>query len=1032
MANPGMMLPGKGRAPKKFAIGGIFKGPGTGKSDSIPAMVSNGEAIIPAETVKKYPEMVAGLIAGNIPGYKGGLEPLAKGFKNATMYLPESINTAMGGSGKGVPTSDVTQYLSKAGGSSMAPLMAVMAKQMGASLNSPQFQQEWAKVGLEFSNAAVEALNNSGKQFIKDEDLEEIVVPALKKTAKNLNVVGKEIATSLDKSVSEIHTVGQVGTQSGSKGGAGRTALSRFSYRNARANAQRFALEQNPEMFSRVDRVSSSGKMKKSFQTLNPATKNFEVATMAHITKSITTTVNDLIKRTAPYLGDMGAKITKATAKSMSDGAKEALKVSSPSKETKKIGVEAGRGLADGIKESIPKAKAAGKQIGDSIISGVTQSSKQGIGTNAPAGTAFLPIVSPPTEQDLKKTRRRDRLRSLKGKMAGSMSGGRGMGISSGAMIASQFLPGKAGQIAGQASGLLFAVQALTLLPGPLKVAAAAVLGGIGVFKLFSAATERARFKIEGLADAASTSKKQLDTLASFFGVSPRQLARENIKPGSAAAPIGATQRSAVDSLRSLPDFQQNYKNDIAALKSASKDDAKMIFNALAIELKGRGFASSNIKTIIQALQEEAGKTDLILNFKDIGIATEKTIEKQVKVVTAKIEQIIRAAKRPENPALKNLDLGGVSIDFTPEQIARVKAAAATIGSVYDGLIGQFQGGEISAADFTIRLNALTSSIQSMGEESRKIVLSQMLNNLSPEAKKAAEKIDNLNDRLKVTVALLMGAITPEQAAGGNLKDPKERKAFFEKLAKDVESYVKDYEKATNVDLRRTGGGVTGGATGDVEGLSKASEAYLKILDKEISALEKKRDANKESNNEMQRQIDLQLKQQDLSNQMKIAQISGNYLGASLIGQQQRKTALEFNQETKDIQAQKVIDKMKERETAIKDGANLTPKEKAKLNKNKASIKVPKLHSWNGPVPGNYGQELPAVLKSGTEGVYQEGYINNLKQAASSTTNSGSTVYNIDMTVNGAGNDPKQVAEMVMKKMEVIMNKNNKTNAGLR
>ena len=127
----------------------------------------------------------------------------------------------------------------------------------------------------------------------------------------------------------------------------------------------------------------------------------------------------------------------------------------------------------------------------------------------------------------------------------------------------------------------------------------------------------------------------------------------------------------------------------------------------------------------------------------------------------------------------------------------------------------------------------------------------------------------------------------------------------------------------------------------------------------------------------------------------------------------------------------KVIDKMKEREAAIGDGAKLTPAERAKLNKNKVSAKVPKFHNWNGPVPGTYGQELPAMLRSGTEGVYQEGYINDLKQAASGTTNSASSVYNVTMTINGGNSSPAEIADQVMKRMQVISNKNNKSNAGL-
>jgi hypothetical protein len=65
---PGAMRPGV--SPKKFAEGGIIAGPGGPTSDSVPIMASNGEAIISAKVVGKYPGIVQGLIADNIPGYK--------------------------------------------------------------------------------------------------------------------------------------------------------------------------------------------------------------------------------------------------------------------------------------------------------------------------------------------------------------------------------------------------------------------------------------------------------------------------------------------------------------------------------------------------------------------------------------------------------------------------------------------------------------------------------------------------------------------------------------------------------------------------------------------------------------------------------------------------------------------------------------------------------------------------------------------------------------------------------------------------
>ena len=74
MVNPGMLI-GRGKNPKKLATGGVVRGPGTGTSDSIPAMLSNGESVIPAKQTKKYGGLINGIIDGNIPGFAKGLRP---------------------------------------------------------------------------------------------------------------------------------------------------------------------------------------------------------------------------------------------------------------------------------------------------------------------------------------------------------------------------------------------------------------------------------------------------------------------------------------------------------------------------------------------------------------------------------------------------------------------------------------------------------------------------------------------------------------------------------------------------------------------------------------------------------------------------------------------------------------------------------------------------------------------------------------------------------------------------------------------
>ena len=91
--NPGMMIP-QSRQPKRLAGGGLVTGPGTGTSDSIPAMLSNGESVIPAKQTRKYAPLVNGIIADNIPGFMSGR---AAAYAHASMpFLPGSEQYAKG------------------------------------------------------------------------------------------------------------------------------------------------------------------------------------------------------------------------------------------------------------------------------------------------------------------------------------------------------------------------------------------------------------------------------------------------------------------------------------------------------------------------------------------------------------------------------------------------------------------------------------------------------------------------------------------------------------------------------------------------------------------------------------------------------------------------------------------------------------------------------------------------------------------------------------------------------------------------
>lgn len=69
---PGIPTGGAGTVPKKYANGvSMVPGP-TGAGDIVPALLSPGEAVIPAKSAQKYAPVIRGMIAGNLPGFEDG------------------------------------------------------------------------------------------------------------------------------------------------------------------------------------------------------------------------------------------------------------------------------------------------------------------------------------------------------------------------------------------------------------------------------------------------------------------------------------------------------------------------------------------------------------------------------------------------------------------------------------------------------------------------------------------------------------------------------------------------------------------------------------------------------------------------------------------------------------------------------------------------------------------------------------------------------------------------------------------------
>ena len=86
--------------PSFFSEGGLVTGPGTGTSDSIPAMLSNGEAVMTAQAVNDWGAMLSAMNVAsggnaiqvsNLPQRNDGMKGMERMMERALMNMPAPI-----------------------------------------------------------------------------------------------------------------------------------------------------------------------------------------------------------------------------------------------------------------------------------------------------------------------------------------------------------------------------------------------------------------------------------------------------------------------------------------------------------------------------------------------------------------------------------------------------------------------------------------------------------------------------------------------------------------------------------------------------------------------------------------------------------------------------------------------------------------------------------------------------------------------------------------------------------------------------
>jgi TP901 family phage tail tape measure protein len=1079
-----------GRGPiKKRAEGKPAVVGGTGNQDSELALLMPGETVIPTKMSKKYGGLINGMIADNIPGYRKGLGTgtavdIPGGFAAAhfggseyrsgadLLNMVQGLDTAFarqirtmvaeveGGldriftvfSNEVIGTStELNRAVGKTGSGKTAPID--LAKRdligSGAATRDIELQRQLESAGVSIDE--IRTINKKVTDSIK---------VGFKKLGSKATVTAEEIDKLVDDAYSEV-------AKQDTRVAEARSRMKNITAVTDPRNDSRVALSNDPYTKARKSGKYYAG-MERAVGAENvPYERNARFKITNQMADEIGLSSGDAARVYKQFSDEVKVKlaglrgdITKFSA----EFAKQAEIAGIKTGNAYKVGVDKS-GLKDIYVESRqrksphPLAAKDGAEDGRAYSTAVQKSidrqnrklAKQGnssVGGNVSGGTTILAAPS-----------RMSKAKGAVGKV-GSKFAGRGAAVGmagNSAMIAAAFLPGKMGELAQKIMPAVFGFQALSmvlkLLPGPFKLVAVGMAATALIIKGVNALREKERVAIEGLGDAATVSEKKLKTLGDFFGIVPTKidfLSRDNATTTGA----NAQEQSAIDSLQTNEAFQKDFKKDIESLRKGTSEQAKLVFDSIAIQLRGSGFAKEQIDLIIKALQEESGKTDFKFDFANIDLSTDKGIlnfDKNftaiLKDIDAGISQIFISSQRGAS---------GVITQYADGAKQNIKLAADAANGFINGLRAQLENGTISAEQFAQGFARISSAIATMPKPEQTILLNEMMKALPKNLQKAAQGITGTGNKLAIMEAQALGLTGALSGAieamlilqNTTVSGPDDAIRVY-----NAEKVIKSFNAARDAARKALGKLTSSPAAADVkdyqnpdDGTGKgkdkltAEEQYIKLLEKEINKLEAKRNAQKAANEEVQRQIDLQMKLQDLASQAVQAKISGNYIEAAMLGQQSRNVQMEFNKETELRKKDAEIDALRARVTEIKDGAKLTSAEKAKLPKkaNGGLIKGPGTgrsdsiratlgYAGGGSIRVSNGEFVVKASSVKDYGINAMNAVNN--GTAEISTNSGGTVYNINMPITSNSASPEGVANEVIRRLKVELNKNNKSNA---
>jgi TP901 family phage tail tape measure protein len=903
--NPGMMMPPRG-AVRKLASG-IVSVPGPkGAGDIVPAMLSPGEAVIPAKFVEKYGPLIQGMVAGNIPGYEMGVGSVpgslfgteATFSRKATASRIEQVINQLDSAVKDLVVNAVPDIVESLKGASIS--VESFGKELQKRIQAGSINVPKSAIGgfgeKSYSAPAAIKKQTAAMDWQSRQKEEDAITEALKEYKLTLeqrnNIIGKDTAhieqslatgpsgekiwdpTNLQADSSAINKymeqakgrmlqfanetdkvddlVADVAKQLRMSSEAVKTRFSRLAGGNQPQTTADYALLSG---FAAQD-VKNPRNKTPYMAAAAGAVANVRVSDPSYVealAKGDVTAYKKVVERQSREV--VGATIS-ATA--------QAAGTSSPSRKTIPIGEDIARGLEVGMANRQDDVARSGTNLANSAVGGVKTIPFRAPGQpvpTIPTTTTGAVAANVPMSKEVNEGVRatatniksmNDRLRSFDRGLMGSS-----FAISSLAGVASMS-GGKLGEMSGsifKVTTAMFALQAITslltqsgiarlatergltagllvrattdskakiatglfsggikqLLPnllrfggmiarflGPVGLVLSGLLGLKKVVDLIKASKEKERMATEGLADAMTMTSDKVKFLAGLLGQTPT--ARAGSGARVSANQLNAAEQTAVDELRGNKEFLDKYKKDIEAIKTGTVEEAQIAFNSIALDLGGQGFTKDAVKAYIDALGEEAGKTDVAFKFKQIDLSTEEGKAAAIKLANdtatrfnEAFEGGIKKTRKVVGGGRGGVILGPETIDLSKEQQKELNIRSAALANTMTNLTSAFGNQTIKADEYNKQIAALATTIPK--GTAGMLLLDKALLNVSPEISKASAGIQDYDSQMLLLRASLLNTFIPQDIFNRLLdKTP----GVAEKARKELEKLTLAQDKMAN------------------------------------------------------------------------------------------------------------------------------------------------------------------------------------------------------------------------------------------